>query len=156
MNAIKKIHDCMKHQVISIRSSARIGEAVMLMTKNRIGTLPVVDDAGILQGSVQLRDLLALVMPDFVLLVEDFDFVGDFGAVESRKPPPEALVRKVTEVMQPPVSVEETSGLLRAFAVLHQEGLLDLAVVDHAGRLVGIASRVDIGISLLRGWYQPT
>ena len=155
MSLHKKIGDCMKQHVVSLPASARIGEAVMLFTKHRIGTLPVVDDAGRLVGSLQLRDLLELVLPDFIHLVEDFDFVGDFGAVETRKPPPQALAKRVTEVMQPPVFVEESCGLLRAFSVLHHEELIDLPVVDVEGRLVGIASRVDIGISLLRSWNTP-
>jgi len=151
----KKIGDCMKQHVVSIPASARIGEAVMLFTKHRIGTLPVVDDEGCLVGSLQLRDLLELVLPDFIHLVEDFDFVGDFGAVEMRKPPPQDLEKSVTEVMQAPVFVEESCGLLRAFSVLHHEELPDLPVVDAEGRLVGIASRVDIGVSLLRSWNMP-
>lgn len=155
MSFHKKISDCMKQHVVSVPSTARIGEAVMLFTKHRIGTLPVVDDQARLVGCVQLRDVLELVLPDFIHLVEDFDFVGDFGAVEARRPPPEALTRPVTEVMQAAVSVDENCGLLRAFSVLHHEQLLDLPVVDAAGRLVGIASRVDIGISLLRSWNTP-
>jgi CBS domain-containing protein len=103
-------------------------------------------------GLLTLRDLLTLVMPDFIHLVEDFNFVGDFGALESRKPLPQSLANPVTEVMQPPVSVEETCGLLRAFAVMHQQQLLDLPVVDAGGKLIGIASRVDIGTSLLQAW----
>ncbi len=148
----KKIGDCMKQHVVSVAAGARIGEAVMLFTKHRIGTLPVVDGEGRLVGCLQLRDLLELVLPDFIHLVEDFDFVGDFGAVEARKPFPEELERPITELMQPPVFVEESCGLLRAFSVLHHADLPDLPVVDAGGRLAGIASRVDIGISLLRGW----
>lgn len=152
----KKISECMKRKVFSIPASARISEAVMLFTRNHVGTLPVIDSQGRLVGTLQLRDVLELVMPDFVRLVEDFDFVGDFGAVELRKPPPKDLDKPVTEVMQAPVSVEQSCGMLRAFSVLHHEQLLDLPVVDSDGRLVGIASRVDLGISLMRSWNTPS
>jgi CBS domain-containing protein len=99
-----------------------------------------------------LGDMLNLVMPDFVRLIDDFDFVQDFGAAESRKPSLEVLARPVKQVMQEPVFVEETSGLLRAFALLRQHGLHDLPVVATDGRLVGIVSRVDIGTALLVDW----
>ncbi|HKZ86783.1 MAG TPA: CBS domain-containing protein [Anaerolineae bacterium] len=147
-----KIADCMKRDVVSITASASIGQAAARFASRHIGMLPVVHAVGHLVGVLQLRDLLALVMPDFVQLVDDFDFVHDFGAVESQQPSPEMLARPVTEVMQPPISVEATCGLLRAFAMLREHDLHDLPVVDAAGRLVGIASRVDIGTALLANW----
>jgi CBS domain-containing protein len=114
--------------------------------------LSVVDESGRLVGLLQLRDLLALVMPDFVKLMEDFDFVHDFGAVETRQPSPEAMARPVQEVMQPQVSVDETCGLLRAAALMRQRDLHDLPVVTADGTLVGIASRVDVATAILASW----
>jgi CBS domain-containing protein len=149
------ISDCMKRDVVSITSTGTVGEAAALTAARHIGMLPVVDGAGRLLGLVQMRDLLALVMPDFVRLVDDFDFVHDFGAIEARQPDPEALARQVHEIMQPPISVEATCGLLRAFATMRKHDLHDLPVVTGQGRLVGIASRVDIGAALLSKWEIP-
>src|SRR3972149_1074291 len=100
-----KIGDCMKRNVVSIPETATIGEAAAIFTARHVGLLPVVDDAGQLVGVLQLRDLLALVMPDFVRLVEDIDFVHDFGALETRQPSPEVMARPAREVMQPPLFV---------------------------------------------------
>jgi CBS-domain-containing membrane protein len=147
-----KISDCMKKNVISISNNAHIGEAAAMFAKHHIGSLPVVDDAGHLVGLLQLRDLLALVLPDFIRLVEDFDFVGDFGAIENRKPDQVSLEIPVIKVMQPPISVDENCGLLRAFSVLKQENIHDLPIVDVSRHLIGIASRVDIGSLLLSTW----
>ena len=147
-----KISDCMKPNVVSITASASIGQAVALFAVRHIGTLPVIDSTGRLVGLLTLRDLLALVMPDFVRLMEDFDFVHDFGAVETRLPSPETVSRPVREVMQPPISVEQTCGLLRASALLRHHDLLDLPIVTPDSRLVGIASRVDVGTALQAGW----
>ncbi len=146
------IRDCMKRNVVSIPITATVGEAAALFVARHIGMLPVVDDAGRLVGVLQLRDLLALVMPDFVKLMEDFDFVHDFGAVEARQPSPEMMARPVQEVMQPPVSVDETCGLLRAAALMRQRDLHDLPVVTADGTLVGIASRVDVATAILASW----
>jgi len=147
-----RISDCMKPNVVSITASASIGQAAALFAVRHIGTLPVIDGTGRLVGLLTLRNLLALVMPDFVRLMEDFDFVHDFGAVETRQPSPETLSRPVREVMQPPISVEQTCGLLRASALLRHHDLLDLPIVTPDSRLVGIASRVDIGTALLASW----
>jgi len=148
-----EVKDYMKRNVVSIPDSATIGEAAALFVGRHVGTLPVVDPAGRLVGVLQMRDLLALVMPDFVRLIEDFDFVPDFGALESRLPSSAAVAHPVREVMEPPLSVDEHCGLLRAFALLRQHELYDLPVVaGEAKVLVGIASRVDIGAALLAGW----
>lgn len=146
------IRDCMKHKVYSINKSATISEAVGQLIERRIGTLPVVDPAGCLVGVLRLTDLLALIMPDFVNLLDAFDFAHDFGALETRQPTLEVMRQPVSRVMQPATSVEETCGLLRAFAMLNEHQLMDLIVVNKTGQLVGIASRVDIGVALLSSW----
>ncbi|MBN2388291.1 MAG: CBS domain-containing protein [Anaerolineales bacterium] len=147
-----RIKDCMKHNVFYIRHSATLADAVKMFCEHHIGTLPVVDDQERLIGILQLRDLLSLVMPDFVRLVDDFDFVQDFGAVENRQPDEDELRRPVSAYMQDPLSVDENCGLLRASSVLHHDQVYDLTVVDSDGRLVGIASRVDIALAFLSGW----
>ena len=145
----------MKHEVISISATATIREAAALFVKEHIGTLPVIDDDGKLVGILHIRDLLELVMPSFVRLVEDFDFVrGDFSVFESLLPPPEVDIQPVSSIMVPPVSVRSESGLLRAFAIMNSYNLYDLPVVDDDGRLVGLASRVDVGTALLAEWRR--
>ena len=146
------IMEWMKKRVISISSSCNIREAAELFVKYHIGTLPVVDENFHPVGLLQIRDLFTLVMPDFSRLVEDFHFVHSFGAVEDRIPSREVLDCPVTQIMQPPVFVEEESGLIRAASMLHQRALADLPVVDGSGRLVGIISRVDVGIALISNW----
>ena len=149
-----KISQVMKSEVISIPASERIGEATALFINHHIGMLPVVDASSRLVGLLLLSDVLNLVLPDFVRLMEDFDFVHNFGAVEARRLSPAAMTRPVNQVMQPPVWVEETSGLLRAFALLYHHQLTDVPVVTTDKRLVGVASRVDIGTALLTAWQS--
>jgi CBS domain-containing protein len=56
--------------------------------------------------------------------------------------------------MRDPVSVDQTCGLLRAFATMIKHEIRDLPVVNAAGALVGIASRVDIAVAFLTPWTQ--
>ncbi len=151
-----KISGCMKRQVVSVSASASLSEAAAVFRSAHIGTLPVVDDAEQLVGVLPLRRLLSLMMPDFLRLVDEFDFVHDFGAVESKHPSPEALEQPVREVMEPPIFIEETCGLLRAIALMRHHELRDLPVVNSKRRLVGIASHVDIGIALLTDWLEAS
>lgn len=147
-----QISDCMKRDVFSISSEATIREAAAVFVERHIGLLPILDGEGKLIGMVGLRDLLILELPDFFKLVPDLDFVRDFGAVETNRPTLEQLDRPVTTLMRPVTSVEETSGLLRSYALMLKQNLHDLPIVDTAGKLVGIASRVDLGTAILAGW----
>ena len=51
-------------------------------------------------------------------------------------------------------SVEQTCGLLRAFAIMSKHGIRDLPVVNKPGALVGIASLVDIAVKFLATWTR--
>ena len=148
------ISTCMKQEVASISEKATIGEAAHLFVQRHVGMLPVVGQDNRLVGILNLHDLLDLVMPTFVHLIEDIDFVGDFGAVEEPHPTPELMARPIRTVMEDPVSVHSDSGLLRAFTFMNNHHWYDLPVVDEANRLVGLVSRVDVGSALLTFWQE--
>ena len=146
------VKNSMKKQVITVQETDDLGFAAKQFNRHHVGMLPVINAEGMLVGVLQLRDLLVLILPAFTSLMEDFDFVGDFGAMESIQPSQEIISKQVSEVMEPPVKVQDSSGLSRAFALLHHHNLTDLPVVDTDNRLVGIASRVDVGTALLKKW----
>jgi CBS domain-containing protein len=72
--------------------------------------------------------------------------------VETTRPAPELLKRPVRTLMRPVMTVDEECGLLRAYALMLKHDLTDLPVVNKKGELSGIASRVDIGTSVLSLW----
>ncbi len=146
------VKSSMKKRVITVLDTNDLGTAAKLFVKHHVGMLPVINADGRLVGVLQLRDLLSLILPSFTNLMEDFDFVGTFGAAGNIQPSKEEIAKKVSEVMEPPVFVEDTCGLTRAFALLHKHNLTDLPVIDVENCLVGIASRVDIGTAMLRNW----
>ncbi len=145
---------CMKKEIVTVPVTATVADAASKFFAHHIGVLPIVDESGNLVGILQLRDLLHLIMPTFVDLIEDFDYVGDFGAMEDSEPAQEELNKSIAEVMEEPICVRDDSGLVRAFAFIHKNELLDLPVVNRDGQLVGLASRVDIGRALLPTWCQ--
>jgi CBS domain-containing protein len=144
----------MKRNVVSIPVTATIREAAAIIVKKHIGLLPVVDKHNKLVGVVGLRDLLTLELPDFVSFIEDLDFVHDFGAVEITRPPAKTLDKSIKSLMKEAITVEEDCGLLRAYALMLQHNLHDLPVVSKDGELIGVASRVDIGTSILSTWAK--
>ena len=148
-----EIGDWMKRDVVVIDASASVKEAATLLVDRRVGTLPVVDEAGLLIGVVTTACITQIFLPDFVSLLEDFDFVQDFGALKtpSEKDLERVETLSVTDIMEAPVAVEENCPLIRALSVMEKQVLGDLLVV-RGERLVGIASRVDIGRAFLTKW----
>lgn len=149
-----KVQDNMKTKVYSISTDKTVADATALMVGHHIGTLPVLDEHKKLVGVIYQRDLLSLVMPDFVRLVSDFAFVHDFGALEDAEPSVEELARPVTSVMREAVRVRAHDSILLAAALLHKHGVSDLPVVDQENSLVGILSHVDVGSGIMKRWLD--
>lgn len=145
---------CMKRNVVSIHADTTIRETIKIFVKKHIGSLPILDDDGRPIGVIGMRDLLKLEMPTFVDFVADVDFVHDFGAVEDLRPSAATLKKSVKSIMRPVFTVDEECGLLRAYSLMLQQHLHDIPVVSKDGRLAGIASRVDIGVAILKTWNE--
>lgn len=147
----------MKHQVVSIGPDATLIEAAKLLAERKVGTLPVVDKQGQLVGIITMRKLVKFFLPDFINVMENVSFVRDFGAIDMPSPVDikKAAKTKLTEVMQEPTSVEEDDSLMRTLALMSSYDINDIPVVK-AGRLVGIASRVDIGRAFLQTWIDKS
>ena len=148
------VGNVMKTRVISVGEHARLEEAVRLLVNHRIGTLPVLSDKGVVLGILNLQDVLSLALPDFVDMVQNYDFVHNFGSFELADMDEATRNMKVTDLMDPPTAIESDSGLLRTYAFMRQHELRDVPVTDSEGRLLGIASRVDVGVGFLRSWLN--
>ena len=149
-----KISECMKRNVVSIPETSTVREVAAIFVKEKVSLLAIVDANNKLVGVAGLRDLLSLVLPDFVNFVADLDFVHDFGAVETIRPSAQVLDASIKTLMKLPISVDEDSGLLRAYALMLQHNLHDVPVVAKEGQLIGMVSRVDIGMMILSAWAK--
>jgi CBS domain-containing protein len=149
------ICECMKQEVVSIGPSASVRSAAALLAERRVGTLPVVDEEGKLLGVTSITRIVSIFLPNFVALLENIDFVKDYGALETptQEDCRRAEALTVADIMDEPVAVEEDSSLIRALSVMEKRSLRDLPVIRE-GRLVGIASRVDIGRAFLENWLR--
>ena len=148
------VKNYMKRNVISIDEKTTLREAAVILVKKHIGLLPVVDRDDHPIGVIGLNDLLKLELPDFVNFVMDVDFVHDFGAVEDIRPSAKTLNKNIKSFMRPVITVEEDCGLLRAYALMLQQNLHDMPVISKDAKLVGITSRVDVGVAILSTWSK--
>ena len=144
---------CMKRKVIFGHPDMTVKEAALLMAQHNVGTLPVVDAASVLVGVTTMRDVIQIFLPDFVPLLSNIRFVTDYGdlGTPSRADIKRAESLLVADIMEEPVSVEIDCTLIRALSFMEKHKIRDLPVVKE-GKLVGIASRVDIGRAFLSTW----
>ncbi len=150
------VGECMKREVTAVLPGTTVCEAARVLVERHVGTLPIVDANQVLLGIVGVTEILTIFLPDFVALLKDIDFVKDFGALEDLEPKdvPEASTLTVRDIMKEPIAVEEDAGLLRAFALMKKHNLRDLPVVSKDGKLLGIASQVDIACGFLSTWAE--
>ncbi len=154
---MEQIGNWMKREVVSITPDATLHEVAALILEKRVGTLPVVDNGGTLVGTVSITDIVEMFLPDFVAVMDEIDYVHDFGDLENTSPEDKqrAKMLHVSDVMEEPVTLEDDAGLVHALSVMEKHKLRDL-IVTRDGKLVGIASQVDIGRAFLNEFTKET
>lgn len=127
------VQDVMSTPVISVREGTSVREALRLLDKHAITSLPVVDDNGALVGVVSEADLLRDSIPHDPRR-------RMIPTVVPEAPP----ARTVSEVMTSgPITVGPTDDLATAVELLTSTSVKSAPVVDH-GRVVGMVSRRDV------------
>lgn len=146
------VRNCMKKKVFFIHADDTVAGAAKLMHDYHIGTLPVVDNDKKLIGILTLHSLLRIALPDFIEFITNFSFLNNLGAFETRVPSSDELKIHIKEIMEKPIFVQEDWSLVHSAAILHNEELTDIPVVDSEKHLVGLASHVDIGTAIIENW----
>lgn len=151
------ISDCMKRMVIFGHPETTVKKGAILMAKNNVGTLPVVDKTSKLVGVTTMDNIIQIFLPDFVSLLSNISFVKEYGDLGKLSPENMQMAESlsVADVMEEPISVENDCELMRALSFMHKYKIQDLPVVED-GKLVGIALRVDIGRAFLSNWLTST
>jgi CBS domain-containing protein len=145
----------MKHRVISGYPEMTVKSAAALMAEKHIGTLPVILKDSELVGVTTMDNIIQIFLPDFISLLSNISFIKDYGDLGtlSRENMEMAERLTVADIMEEPISVENDCELIRALSFMHKYKIRDLPVVED-GKLVGIASRVDIGRAFLSNWLN--
>lgn len=114
------------------------------------GGLPVVDDEGLLVGYLAERDLLEALFPAYLQQLHNTSFLTrDFPSL-MRTARAAAATTVADHMSREPCSVDaDDSESHAAELFLHREQP-SIAVVDEAGRVVGVVGVADMVQSLLR------
>jgi CBS domain-containing protein len=136
----RRVQEVMTRNVATVGERAPFKQIVRTLAERRVSALPVLDAAGRVVGVVSEADLLHK---------EEFPpGAGGPRPLESRRrrmARAKAAAATAAELMTAPaVTVGSGATVAEAAKLLERHGIKRLPVVDDAGRLVGIASRVDL------------
>ena len=135
-----QVVELMKTHVVKTTPDAPLGEAVDLMDLYQVGSLPVVDERGVLCGILSesdvMRALLDSSLPLKTLSEAQAEQVLEGAGVSAR--------RVADYMTQPAVSVSEHADAGKAARMLLTSGLKRLPVTDEQDRVVGTLNRIDV------------
>ncbi|RQD77288.1 MAG: CBS domain-containing protein [Candidatus Syntrophonatronum acetioxidans] len=141
-----KARDLMHRRVITVRRDTTLKEASILMSKNRVNGLPVVEEEGKLVGIITDSDILQyrqkINLPEYMRLIEYFlGEVDPEGIEDSIR---EIMHKKVEEVMTTHlITLREDSQLGEIISKFAEHHIGRLPVVKE-NKLVGLVSREDV------------
>ena len=115
---VKRSESGMIQDPITLSETATVGDALSMMSENKIGGIPVVDDQGKLVGIVTNRDLR-------------FE-------KEMTKPIDQVMTKEHI------VTTDKPKDLKAAESILQEKKIEKLPVVDETGRLMGLITYKDI------------
>lgn len=128
-----KIRDFMEDEVLFVRSTSNLEQAIQSMIKHRVNGIPVVDEEMKVVGIVTEGDLIARS--------EMFD--RDFN-------PAELALLRVTELMtRNPIVIDSEADINNAIAIFAATNIKQIPVIKNS-RLVGILARKDVIKGMLK------
>ncbi len=149
-----KVKKVMTRNVITVKPTDYISDAIEKMKRHKISGLPVVDDSGKLVGILTDGDIIrALDIPDFpreIFSPPPFDFIEAMIRMKMEEWDIERALEtwkkgRVEDVMTKDViTVSEDADIESAADIMLEKGIHRLPVVDEKGKLVGIVTRLDL------------
>jgi len=133
-----RVKDVMTTDVVSVRETAEYKDIVSVLRELHVSAFPVLDEADHLVGVVSEADLLLKEVGQQAL--------GGYLISSGRRGErAKAAGMTAAELMTTPaVTIGPDDSLADAARLMHDRHVKRLPVVDQAGRLVGIVSRVDL------------
>ncbi len=146
------VADIMTRNVISIKGTTTVREMATIFDTMRIGTLPIVDDAGNLSGIVTASDLVEQDRPLHIpTVISLFDWVIPLEGESSLQRNLDKITAQTASELASTnvVTVTPSDTVSNAAEIMSSKKLHALPVVE-GKKLVGMVSRIDIIRSMNR------
>jgi CBS domain-containing protein len=141
------VADLMTRDVLTVKPTTPLSDAIKLLVDRHISGLPVVDDAGKLVGVISESDLMwrekGLDLPPHILFLDSVIYLEN--PLQHERDLHKVLGQTVGEVMTDrPISITINSTLPMAARIMHDKKIHRLPVVDAEDRPIGILTQSDI------------
>lgn len=132
------VRDVMTTRVVAARKDASFKDMAAMLRSSRISAFPVVDDAGKVIGVVSAGDLLVKE----AVLAEGTSFLAALRHI--REDEKAAGLTAADLMTAPAITIGPDASVVDAARLMYDRRVKRLPVVNAAGRLLGIVSRVDV------------
>jgi CBS domain-containing protein len=141
------VADLMTRDVLTVKPTTPLSEAIKLLVDRHISGLPVVDDTGKLVGVISESDLMwrekGLDLPPHIMFLDSVIYLEN--PLQHDRNLHKVLGQTVGEVMTDrPISITIDSTLPMAARIMHDKKIHRLPVVDAEDRPIGILTQSDI------------
>jgi CBS domain-containing protein len=144
-----KIRDIMTKKVYTIPAHATLRQAAALLAQHKISGAPVVSEAGKLLGIISEKDLFKGLYPSHAEFYENPGVWIDLDILEKRTA--EAADKLVLDLMsRNVVTVSPETPLMQVGSLMLVRGIHRVVVVDQHNDIIGIATRRDIYMNILK------
>ncbi len=147
------VKDIMSTNIVSVKPDTEIIEAAKILLENRFNGLPVVDDSGKVVGIICQSDLVAqqksLPIPTLFTFLDGFIPLTSFKKME-REIQKIAAITVADAMTKNPVTVKPDNRIETVAALMADNKLYTLPVLDDAGRLMGIVGKEDLLKSFIK------
>jgi CBS domain-containing protein len=142
-----------------LRPEATLKEAVNLLRtakrgEERIGVkgLPVLDTSGKIVGMLTMGDILKVVHPSYLNMMNLGNFTWDGMIEEMAK---KVANRKVQDIMTKTVlTAKQTDPLMECVDVMLKNNVKRLPVVDDSGKVIGMIYERDIFFTVVKAMLE--
>ena len=143
------VSDIMTREVITAKENDPIVDVAHLISKNRIHSVPIVDDRGFLLGVVAESDFFTksdsedIYIPSYIELLQKLRFL-ETAEPEEKEKVRTLLLAKAGDVMtKDVVTIEEGKDVHELLDIVRNTGFSSIPVVGEDMRLIGIVTVID-------------
>ncbi|RLE36923.1 hypothetical protein DRJ12_03750 [Candidatus Acetothermia bacterium] len=138
-----RVSEIMTKDITAVEREVPVRELIFILENAEMPNMPVVDEDGKLIGFISERDIIRAALPGYFEMLHSASFLPDMNQ----------LAKKLAQIADDPIEkymhrevyyVTEDDDDLRAAELIIREGVKNLPVVDHEGRLVGRVRRIDL------------
>ncbi len=142
------VSDVMTPNPHVINQNETLKSAAVIMNENRIHFLPVVDDNGDWVGEINILRYLKISLPDFMLMIDNLNFLRNFEPFERLYNEEEKVLVKDV-MLHPEKNMKPDFSIIEAVFEMIQQNKQYFSVVKDK-KVVGVITAMDIYRKVVR------